>query len=250
VAELEHRLRELGEQIEFPATPSLALAVEPDLERAPSRRRRRTTRVLAIAFALLLLAAGTAFAVPGSRNAILEWLGLRGVTVERVVSLPSVPAVADLALGEPVSLEEAQRLVSFEILAPELLPEPDEAYADSTTSGGRVSLVYRGPNGEIRAVLTEFRGALAPELVGKLVGAGTRAEAVSVRGGARGLFLSGEPHVFFYRDPSGEIREETLRFAGNTLLWEQGDLLLRLESALPKDAAVRVARSAQPLASR
>jgi hypothetical protein len=75
-------------------------------------------------------------------------------------------------------------------------------------------------------------------------------ETVTVTGGAPGIFLSGGPHVVFYRDPGGEIRDETLRLAGNTLLWERGELLLRLESALRLEDALRVARSAQPLASR
>ena len=65
-------------------------------------------------------------------------------------------------------------------------------------------------------------------------------------GGAPGIFLSGGPHVVFYRDASGEIRNETLRLAGNTLLWERGELLLRLESALPLEEALRVARSVRP----
>ncbi|HET6549268.1 MAG TPA: hypothetical protein VFG79_12455, partial [Solirubrobacter sp.] len=74
--ELEQRLRELGSRIEFPETPSLASAL--DLRPARARPPRRTLRVLAIACVLLVVAVGTAFAVPASRHAILEWLGLRG----------------------------------------------------------------------------------------------------------------------------------------------------------------------------
>jgi hypothetical protein len=249
MAELEHRLAELGSRLDFPPTPALASNL--DVAGSADRGRPgRLARTLVIAFALLVLATGTAFAVPGSRDVLLDWLGLQGSTIERVVTLPTVPAVAEFALGEPVSLEQAQRFVSFDVLVPELLGEPDAVYADRTTSGGRVSLVYLDRDGEIAALLTEFRGDLAPDLVGKLVDAGTKAETVTVTGGAPGLFLSGGPHVVFYRDSGGEIRDETLRLAGNTLLWERGDLLLRLESALPRDEAVRVARSAQPWASR
>lgn len=244
--DLERRLRELGPAIAFPPTPSLAQTLELPFEQARRRPPRRALRAFAIACVLLVLATGTAFAVPASRNAILEWLGLRGVTVERVVSLPSVPAVADLALGNPVSLEGARRLVDFDVVVPEALGDPDEAYVEETAPGGRVSLVYRGPDGAPVALLTEFRGNLAPDLIGKLVGGGTRAETVAVTGGAPGIFLSGGPHVVFYRDASGEIRNETLRLAGNTLLWERGELLLRLESALPLEEALRVARSVRP----
>lgn len=242
--ELEHRLRELASLIAFPETPPLASAI--DLRPAPARARppRRTLRVLAIACVLLALAVGTAFAVPASRTAILEWLGLSGVTVERVVSLPALPGAPDLALGDPVSLEEARRLVGFDLLVPEALGEPDEAYVDRATPGGRVTLVYRDSEGGIAAMLTQFRGDLAPELIGKLVDGNARAQAVTVAGGAQGVFLSGGPHVVFYRGADGEIREETLRLAGNTLLWQRGDVLLRLESALSLDGSLRVAQPA------
>jgi hypothetical protein len=241
--ELEQRLRELGSRIEFPETPPLASALE--LGR-PARARppRRALRALAIACVLLALAVGTAFAVPASRHAILEWLGLRGVTVERVVSLPSVPATPDLALGEAVSLEEARRLVEFDVLVPDALGEADETYVDRATPGGRVTLVYRDPQGNIAALFTQFRGDLAPDLIGKLVDGYAQAQAVSLAGGAHGVFLSGGPHVLFYRDANGEIREETLRLAGNTLLWPRGDVLLRLESALSLEEALRVAQPA------
>lgn len=180
--ELEQRLRELAPRIAFPETPSLARAIELPPGAVRALPPRRALRVFAIACVLFVLAVGTAFAVPASRNAILEWLGLRGVTVERVVSLPSVPGAADLALGEPVSLEEAQRLVSFDVGVPALLGEPDETYFEETTPGGRVSLVYRGPDGGLAALVTQFRGDLAPGLIGKLVDGDAKARAVLVTG--------------------------------------------------------------------
>jgi hypothetical protein len=47
------------------------------------------------------------------------------------------------------------------------------------------------------------------------------------------VFLSGEPHVV--TPPN--------RLAGNTLLWVRGDTTYRLETALGRDAALRLARS-------
>jgi hypothetical protein len=241
--ELERRLRHLGQSIDFPATPDLAAAVEVRLSLTPRRRRRIRGRALAIAFAIFVLGVGTAFAVPGSREAILEWLGLRGATIERVVTLPEVAERPELALGERVTLDEARRQVAFDSVVPRLLGEPDQIYVDESAPGGRVSLVYLGEDGEIAALVTEFRGDLAPELIGKLLAGGTTAEEVTVDG-QPGVWIQGEPHVFFYRDPNGDIREETLRLAGNTLLWQRGDLLLRLESGLAKAEALRVATSA------
>jgi hypothetical protein len=112
-----------------------------------------------------------------------------------------------------------------------------------------VSLVY-GPEGQLAPtpesgvglLLTEFRGDLEPELIGKLAAEGTIVEEVTVNG-SPGVWLEGAPHAFFYRDDRGEIREETLRLAANTLLLERGSLLVRIESELTKAETLRVAES-------
>jgi hypothetical protein len=270
--DLERSLYELGSAIEFPHTPDLVprLAGRLAAEERP-RPGRRAWRTLAIAVAVFLLAVGTAFAVPQSRDFILEKLGLRGATVERVATLPRVPTTAeagtgesvillpevppavagDVLLGDPVTLAEAQRHVDFDILVPKLLGEPDGVYVDPSLPGGRASLVYmhnrKSPTEStagIGLLVTEFRGDLEPDFIGKLVSQGTSVEEVTVDGG-RGLWISGEPHVVFYRDGNGEVRDETLRLAGNTLLWERGSLLLRIESKLTREEALAIARSFQ-----
>ncbi len=37
--------------------------------------------------------------------------------------------------------------------------------------------------------------------------------------------------------------QEAIRLAGNTLLWQDGDLTLRLESSLDRNRAVEIAKS-------
>jgi hypothetical protein len=248
MTELERALVELGRHLDVPPAPDLAGAVRSRLEPRPARRLV-TRRRLVLAFALLVAAVGAAFAVPQARTAILEWLGLRGATVERVVVLPEVPVSFDLDLGERVTFEEASSRVAFRVLSPELLGAPDAVYVDESVPGGRVSFVYlhntevpiKTEEG-IGLLLTEFRGDLTPALLGKLVASGTGVEKVTVLG-EPGLWISGAVHVFFYRDPEGQVREETLRLAGDTLLWQRGRLLLRLESAVSKKQALEIARS-------
>jgi hypothetical protein len=46
-----------------------------------------------------------------------------------------------------------------------------------------------------------------------------------------------------YRTESGDVVPETLRLAGNTLIWTMGPFTYRLESALDRDAAIAVASS-------
>jgi hypothetical protein len=68
---------------------------------------------------------------------------------------------------------------------------------------------------------------------------------VAVRGGD-GVWLAGAPHRFLYRGPNGRVEEASLRLAGNTLIWTDGGLTYRLESALDRDTAISIAESLPP----
>src|SRR6476469_9801468 len=127
VAELERRLRQLGVEVEYPATPQLAQSVTRHLADAgvESRRPRLGWRPLSartalLAVALVLLLAGSVVAaVPAARNALLDLVGLRGATVERVPALPDdVEAKLGIGLGHPTTLESAQGSIAFEPLLP------------------------------------------------------------------------------------------------------------------------------------
>ena len=95
--ELERMLSQLGRELDWPETPDLAPRIRARLA-GPAPRRRRASlswglrRSLALALVLLLvLAAVTAAAVPGVRDAVLEFLGLQGATVERRTTLLMPP---------------------------------------------------------------------------------------------------------------------------------------------------------------
>jgi hypothetical protein len=103
-----------------------------------------------------------------------------------------------------------------------------------------VSLVY-GTLEHPRALYTQFRGSVE-EVIFKKTAAGTQIDSVRV-GGEPGYFLSGNPHEFSYFDSRGEYRQEIVRLAGNTLLWERGPLTLRLEADINQQEALKIARS-------
>jgi hypothetical protein len=112
-----------------------------------------------------------------------------------------------------------------------------------------VSLVYEPGDGlpevgETGAglLLSQFRGRLDQQILGKFVGPEGRMQEVTV-GDRRGYWVAGPPHVVLYVDPEGEVREDTARLAGNVLLWDDGGVIRRLESALPLDAALGIATS-------
>jgi len=222
---LERDLQALAAELEWPVTP-----VHAPLELG----RRRNLRPLVLALAVLVLALAVALAVPPARSAILRFLHLRGVTVERVETLPPAqqrPLVA--GLGPARSLDEAARVAGF---APVLQPgvAPTRAYARWSViaiplGGGRL--------------LTELSG-VGMDVSKKFAAEATRVEPVTVDG-ARGIWIEGGPHVLVFRTRDGMYVTETLRLAGNTLLWEHGKLTLRLEGPLTLPEALRIARSIQ-----
>jgi hypothetical protein len=249
MTELEQALTRLGAELEFPSTPDVAGAVRQRLAEAP--RRRPLGRPLALALAALAVLAGTVMAVPPARSAVLEWLGLQGATVERVETLPELAAGArgSLELGRLVSLAGAGELASFDVLVPEALGEPDDVYHSDSPPGGRTSLVYRpredlpdARGSGIGLLVTEFRGDVTPDFVGKLADQGVRITRVEVEGDP-GIWLEGSPHVVFFRAADGEVRENTSRLAGNTLLLELGGVLVRLEGEISRERALEIAAS-------
>ena len=166
---------------------------------------------------------------------------------------PPSPGVR-LGLGQQLTLDQARGRVAFQVLVPNALGTPDETYLLSTPAGGQVALVYyprpdlpEASTTGVGLLLTEFQAdihTVGPIAIGKGLPPGTRLEEVQVNGG-RGYWIDGDPHVFFFRDARGQQLSENTRLASNVLLWEQGPLTLRLESSLPKDAALSIAASVQ-----
>lgn len=237
---------------------------------------RLTTAALALV-ALLILGL---VLWPDARAVVADRLGLRGVDIRQDVPFqpappatpsatpspvptPGVPTATPrptpspiplgqrLGLGTPVSLAAVRARVPFPVRVPAALGAPDEVYLAPTPPEGQVSLVYvprpalpRTAETGVGLLLSQFRGTFEPTM-GKGLGPETRVEEVTVNGG-RGFWLEGRPHLFFYRDSRGAIQDQTLRLAGSVLLWEQGDVTLRIESALPKAEALRIAASVAP----
>ncbi|HZG36495.1 MAG TPA: hypothetical protein VEY87_11680 [Gaiellaceae bacterium] len=229
MSDLELRLAALRDDVVFPATPDLAARVVDLASPRPSRRLRPLVVAVAVAVAL---AAGLLAASPGARSAFLELFRLKGATVTRVERLPQVDRV-ELDLGSALSRAEAERRVGFRLLD---LGEPDAILV----RGRMASLVY-GPPDRPRLVLSQLRASVWDGFVKKAGGAGTRIDEVSV-GGERGLFLSGVEHYVMFLE-NGSVRDERTALAGNVLLWNRGDLLLRLEADVGREEALELAES-------
>lgn len=164
--------------------------------------------------------------------------------------MPPTPS-PELGLGTPVTLEQARARAGYPVVVATdpLLGVPDEIYLRATANANAVSFVYRLRPGipvsgavGISALVTEIRGGTVDEnFFGKVLDRDTTLTKVTVDG-QPGFWIQGKPHLFFY-SASGTVQQETLRLAGNTLLWLRGDLLLRLEAQVDAVTALQIAAS-------
>lgn len=233
-AGLEERLVALSAALDLPPAPDVVAAT---LARLPERRRgrrHRARRSLVVALAVALALAGAAFAVTPARHAILSVLGLRGVRIERVPSLP--PGLsgggARSGLGRRISLDQARHAAAFTALLPSAT---GAAYLDRDVLGGRITLLVG------RLWITEFRGTSIP-VVFKLIPPGTRIRQLRIRGGPA-VYLSGTPHELLVEEPGGAIRSERVRREGNVLIWQQGPVTVLIEGTRTLGQARAAARS-------
>jgi hypothetical protein len=280
--ELEHALTVLGRHIAYPATPDIASRVRSALEidatdhHAPiSGAHRgllppflipRSSRLAFVAVCLLVVIVASLALFPDIRTAIADRLGLRGVQISWLNEAPSPPPTpvgAELKLGRPVTLAEAQAAVDFPVLAPTAagFAAPQEIYVAGAGADAMVSFVYpatpdlpAASETGAGALLTQFAGRSERSLIEKgLHGPSesgdpeTLLEPVNVRG-EPGFWISGAPHaVFFVCSGAGECRQEPYRLAGDVLLWEYEGVTIRLESGLPREAALAIAESVRPI---
>jgi hypothetical protein len=244
--ELEATLRDIGTRLDYPAPTAMASAVRARL-RTPRRSGWRLVFApAALTVALLLLVVG-ALASDLPANAV-DFLRVRGIDIFPVPSVPAtLPAPKIAFSGDRMTLAEARSRVRFAVQVPAELGAPDDVYVETVGATDRLTLVYRQRPGiplsataGVSAIVVELGGTIDAQLVGKGAGPDTPIEPVNV-GAARGYWLEGAPHLFFYRDPSGNAVQETLRLAGNTLVWEQGNVTMRLEAQVTKEQALRIA---------
>jgi hypothetical protein len=238
-------------EVAWPPTPDLAPDVMAaiavggparGLGRLPMDRRRR--RILLVAAALVALAA-----VAAATKLVVD---LGAISIQTIEGRPSAPPTASgsVSFGEAVSLEEAARVAGFEPLVPQRLGSPDRVWVDSgpisyEEDGSRVVMAWspapglpRIPGSDWGAVLMQFRGTA--DVAFKFVYEDTgRIDEAFVDG--REAYWTVGPHRLDLLTDDGVV---TVRVRGRVLLWNEGDLAMRLETALTKDRAITIAESA------
>ena len=240
---LESRLMDLAAAIEWPDTPDVRAGVRAGIIEA-KRRRRRQLRLLLIAAVLAVVVIGGA--------ATAAYIELRGATVQRVPTLPSPsptragPIGVRLDLGDRYSsLGAAERAAGFRAFVPSSLGQPDESYFRQ--SPGVLTLVYYPRPGlpatsdpEVGALVMEANASVSQSSFGKLIAPGGNLQPVTVNGGS-GFWISGAPHGFFFYTRNASGQADQFRLAGDVLIWNQGALVVRIESALDESKALKVA---------
>jgi len=237
VDRLDAALLRLAAEIDFPPTPDLRSSVA-ERAQAPARRWWPSVwpRAAALAVIATLLVAATAAAL------VLVLPGLRITTVPAV---PTAEAVASrLALGDPIPADTVGAGI------PAALGRPDEAYVIGDHEV--LSLVYLADDelpelagSGIGLLVQVIDGALDGERVEKLVAEGAAVTPVEV-GGDAGFWIEGPPHLVRYTDPEGRERSQRTRLVGDTLVWERGGVLYRVESGLGLDGTLRIAETIAP----
>jgi hypothetical protein len=203
-----------------------------------------------VAATLTVMLVATFLLTPAFADALEHLLNIPGVQIFRVATTPTPTTTATVPFPgqRTASVAEASRLAGFPVREPVALGAADEIYVELAPV--RVTLVYRTRQGfpatalpGVSALIVEFKGSLDAPILGKAIGPGTTLEAVPLANGTPGYWLAGQPHQFFYKDSTGNIQPDTLRLAGNTLLWDAGGITYRLEAQVSREEAVRIASS-------
>jgi hypothetical protein len=254
---LENDLGALAGEIAWPTTPDIGSRVITRIAAAPVRPRRSPWRIALVCALAVLLPAGSVLAISSdARDAVRDWLGIDGVEIRLVETLPPTPparapAGADLGLGKESTTRKAAARLPFRPFIPRALGSPDAVWLNPSLN--QISLVYvprrdlpQSQETGVGMLVMELPARLEPGLFLKLRTKDTRVIRLRVRG-APAVGLEGAPHTVLFLDEKGAVKQDRTRLAGNVLLVQQDKLLVRMESALTVRQMARIAESLRPL---
>jgi hypothetical protein len=244
--DLERALGELATRLDIPNSEWMVT----DVVRRIGEDRRRPTigRVPRLAGALVALVLVVVVALPGPRHAVARWLGFDSVRIEPGVTVPTTAAGHDLGLGPAVSLDEAELATGLPDPTPALLGDPQSIHVVQPPATGQIMLVYppsallpQSPVTGAGALVSVMPAHIDQGFFEKTLGTTSTVQNVEVDGQA-GYWIEGSPHQLFF-EFGEQILPDTLRLATNTLLWQRGDRVYRIEADIGLGAALRIARS-------
>ncbi len=261
IEDLERELAALGPVIDVRLERlrpghDLPAAVVAGIERHADSRPATRRWITGAAAAAVLMSAMLAF--PAARRAVGRWLGFDSVrivpTTGSELDLPE--ATFPASLPQP-TLEPAATAAATETGLP--VPSAPGLGKGAITvvhppATGQVVVVYppsaalpATPIDGVGAILATLPGQINGGLFTKMAGPGVEVEAFQlVTADGRTVpayWVGGEPHTLLFETEAGGIESAELRLASNTLLWQVGSVIYRLESVLDRAAATTVAGS-------
>jgi hypothetical protein len=241
IRSLELNLERLGAAMTYPPTPDIATVVARRVEGGIEATQPPAVRWVPAgpALAALVVAAAIVVAVASPAQEAVADLFDR-------INIFEADVPEDLPLdirGEQVSLEEAETRLGRRILLP-------SASDGSTLSPERVIIQDFRPTSAHAAALFFETDRRVPFILmetdsglGKGLADSATAEPVSDIGDGQAFWLEGTRLVQLYDDEGNFIQESQRRAEANTLVWMEGDLILRLEGDLTRVEATEIARS-------
>ena len=269
--DLERSLGELADRLEIPGGDWM---VDDILRRiGESTAPRGGRRVLRLAGALVAVLIVAVVALPGPRHAVARWIGFDSVRIEPAVTVPSTAPATSIAgtspplssstttpettttvaapavgLGESVLIADAMSATGLPDPTPTLLGTPLSVHVVQPPESGQIVLVY-APSDLLPQSSVIGAGALVSVMPAhieegffqKTLGDTSTVRHVDVAG-AVGYWIEGSPHQLLF-EFGDNVLPDTLRLATNTLLWQRGDDVYRLEADVDLATAIRIAES-------
>ncbi len=250
--QLDTRLRTLSREARYPATPdvvggAVGRLLATDTIAAPPTRAPlgRSWRVVVLALLALLIAAAVAaaalFGLPDLRLGYTEVLPSPAVSAD-------APAIRRW-LGRPADLAAARAALGDDLRIPAALGDPDEIHLGNGAWRDRVALVYHAEPGDpviadgLGLIVMEWHGGLDERMARKwLQETDGQAEVVDLDG-TRGYWVSGIPHAIEFLDDESGVARGPARLVGDVLVWQDRDMVYRIETPLGRDASLAIARS-------
>ena len=246
-------------EVAFPETPDVAPFVVARLAQ-PTRAPWWQRPVVAAAAVVIAVVIAVVGLVPAARDQVASWLGIRGVTVETVAPptssqqpaasstttgsrQPAADSPVASGLGEGLVLGtevlNVEQVAGFDPLFPSL-GRPDRQFVDEQ---GRAWFLYAARDGlpetavaGVGLIVAQFPFD-SPGIAKQVFAEG--AEFVEF-GDYLSIWVQG-PHRLELLESDGSVVDG--RSAGNTLLWEQGELTIRIETALPQEQTIAIAET-------
>jgi len=278
---LEAALFDLASRIDISDSDAFTAATMVRVQRARDDQRRRRTfsiiqgsrsrQLLAVAAAILVLLSAV-LAVPRSRDAVADLLGIEGLRIRTgdgptpttlpVASIPpsttgstttvtTVSGAFDaLAVGRDLKLGTEVSMAAARTALPRLRELTSSPYGppDAIYLAGRplnmVTFVWRArpelPGSTnaptVGLVIQQYPSSGDGVFAGKTVTQGAQLREVVVEG-KKGYWIDGAPHSIAYFDAQGTYIEDTVRWATNALVWANTGVTYRIESSLTQEQA-------------